>query len=57
MAKAKMGSGAANKPVVPAQKLFLQTSTGEAIPTPEAIHHKKPHLVQSKLVVGLEDNS
>ncbi|KAK2156037.1 hypothetical protein LSH36_223g01062 [Paralvinella palmiformis] len=50
MAKAKMGGGAASKPVVPTQKLILQTSTGEAIPTPEAIPHKKTHLTKSKLL-------
>jgi hypothetical protein len=48
MAKAKTGSSTA-KPVGPGQKILLPGPTGDAIPTPETVPHKKVSLLQSKL--------
>lgn len=48
MAKAKVGSA---KPVIgPSQKVVLPGPTGDAIPTPETVPHKKITNIQSKLV-------
>jgi hypothetical protein len=50
MAKAK--TGATNKPSVvsgPTAKTILPGPTGDAIPTPETVPHKKVGLLQSKL--------
>lgn len=52
MAKAKMGGGAASKPLPQSQKLLLPGSTGDTIPTPEAAH-RKPSLIPSGLAGGL----
>lgn len=53
MAKAKMGPGGAAKPVLaPGQKLLIPDGavvTGDAIPTPETVPHRKLNLHQSKL--------
>lgn len=48
MAKAKVGS---TKPLIgPGQKVVLPGPTGDAIPTPETVPHKKISNLQSKLV-------
>lgn len=48
MAKAKVGS---TKPLIgPGQKVVLPGPTGDAIPTPESVPHKKISNLQSKLV-------
>lgn len=48
MAKAKVG---ATKPLIgPGQKVVLPGPTGDAIPTPETVPHKKISNLQSKLV-------
>jgi hypothetical protein len=50
MAKAKVGAGGAAKPALaPGQRLVLPGPTGDAIPTPETVPHKKLNLHQSKL--------
>jgi len=50
MAKAKVGATGGPKPALaPGQKLLLPGSTGDAIPTPESVPHKKLNLHQSKL--------
>jgi len=51
MAKAKVGAGGAAKPVLaPGQKLLIPDgTTGDAIPTPETVPHRKLNLHQSKL--------
>lgn len=47
MANAK--TGASKQPLGPGQKLLLPGSTGDAIPTPETVPHKKVSTVQRKL--------
>jgi len=50
MAKAKVGPGGGAKPVLASgQKLLLPGPTGDTIPTPETVPHKKINLHQSKL--------
>lgn len=47
MAKAKTGSS--KQPNGPGQKLDMPGSTGDAIPTPESVPHKKIGFNQKKL--------
>jgi hypothetical protein len=49
MAKAKGGASGPKPALAPGQKLLLPGSTGDAIPTPETVPHKKLGLHQSKL--------
>lgn len=50
MAKAKVGPPGAKPGLAPGQKLLLEESTGDAIPTPDTVPHKKINVNQSKLV-------
>ncbi|KAK3096656.1 hypothetical protein FSP39_002145 [Pinctada imbricata] len=50
MAKAKMNNP--KKPLPAQEKLILQETLGDAIPTPESLPTRKPSLIQSKLVDG-----
>ena len=50
MAKAKMNNP--KKPLPAQEKLILQETLGDAIPTPETLATRKPSLIQSKLVDG-----
>jgi len=51
MAKAKVAPGGGAKPTLaPGQKLFMsEPTTGDTIPTPETVPHKKLNFHQSKL--------
>lgn len=50
MAKAAMNNP--KKPLPPQEKILLQESIGEGIPTPEDLPPRKPSIVQSKLASG-----
>lgn len=50
MAKAAINNP--KKPLPPSEKLLLQESIGEGIPTPEDLPPRKPSIVQSKLASG-----
>jgi len=50
MAKAKVGPGGVKPNLAPGQKLIMsEPTTGDTIPTPETVPHKKLNLHQSKL--------
>lgn len=54
MAKAKTGSSKAQLPIAPGQKLLIPDQpTGDAIPTPETVPHRKSSILQSKLTTQL----
>ena len=50
MAKAAINNP--KKPLPPQEKMLLQESIGEGIPTPENLPPRKPSIVQSKLASG-----
>lgn len=50
MAKAKMNNP--KTPLAPTEKMILQESIGDAIPTPESLPPRKPSIIQSKLAEG-----
>ncbi|XP_076443345.1 cAMP-regulated phosphoprotein 19-A-like [Babylonia areolata] len=50
MAKAAINNP--KKPLPPEEKMLLQESIGEGIPTPETLPARKPSIVQSKLASG-----
>lgn len=50
MAKAAINNP--KKPLPPEEKMLLQESIGEGIPTPENLPARKPSIVQSKLASG-----
>jgi hypothetical protein len=50
MAKAKMNNP--KTPLAPTEKMILQESIGDAIPTPESLPPRKPSIIQSKLADG-----
>lgn len=50
MAKAKMNN--TKTPLAPTEKMILQESIGDAIPTPESLPPRKPSIIQSKLADG-----
>lgn len=50
MAKAAINNP--KKPLPPQEKMLLQESIGEGIPTPEDLPPRKPSIVQSKLASG-----
>ncbi|KAK7484509.1 hypothetical protein BaRGS_00024265 [Batillaria attramentaria] len=47
-----MAKAAMKKPLPPQEKMLLQESIGEGIPTPEDLPPRKPSIVQSKLASG-----
>ena len=51
MAKAAINNP--KKPLPPSEKMLLQESIGEGIPTPEDLPARKPSIVQSKLASGM----
>ncbi|KAK7116394.1 cAMP-regulated phosphoprotein 19-like [Littorina saxatilis] len=50
MAKAAINNP--KKPLPPQEKMLLQESIGEGIPTPEDLPPRKPSIIQSKLASG-----